>query len=184
VKLILVEGQNGAATDLHADDIRISWMADAIARLARDRELVDAAARRPAGLTQPRFRTAPWQPLAAAIDGQPLISAGASGATLVVASAAPADVLVTPLLLRSIANSIGGADDRESHEIVQIPDAVLRAWTRLPGGVVTPRLDTVERDDRRWLWIAVLVLLGAETWMRRGRRDDVAPLRSEESRVA
>ena len=33
-----------------------------------------------------------------------------------------------------------------------------------------PRIDTVDEDDRRWLWIAALVLLAVEAWMRRARR--------------
>ena len=126
----------------------------------------------------------PWYPLAYAADGRALISAAAAGGTLVIVSAAPADDLITPVLLRSIANSIAPeADSSAALEIVPIADSALRAWTRAPGPVIDPRIDTVERDDRRWLWLAALVLLGVETWLRHGRREDIA-VAEEASRVA
>jgi hypothetical protein len=112
-----------------------------------------------------------------------MISAAATGRTLTIVSTAPADALITPVLLRSIANSIAPEADASSLEIMPIADSVLRAWTRPPGAVIDPRIDTVERDDRRWLWLAALVLLGVETWLRRSRRPDIA-VAEEESRVA
>jgi hypothetical protein len=103
---------------------------------------------------------------------------------LVIVSGAAADALVTPLLLRSIANSVAPADDPTAHEILRLSDRWLQAWTRPPGAVIEPRADTIDRDDRRWLWVAALVLLAVETWVRRARRQDVAAVQAEESRVA
>jgi hypothetical protein len=43
----------------------------------------------------------------------------------------------------------------------------------------------VERDDRRWLWIAALCLLAIESWMRRVRSTGKPQVRPEEqARVA
>lgn len=181
VKLMLLRA--GAPADVKASDIRTPWVADAIARIAGDIVLQDEASKQATGIADPRFGMRPWYPLAYAADGRPLISAAAAGGTLVIVSAAPADALLTPVLLRSIANSIAPEADSSALEIVPIADSALRAWTRAPGTVIDPRIDTVERDDRRWLWLAVLVLLGVETWLRHGRREDIA-VADEASRVA
>lgn len=181
VKVILL--QRGAPAAVQANAIGTPWMADAIARIARDVELRDEARNQMTGFADTRFSTRPWYPLASAADGRGLISAAATGGTLTIVSAASADAVVTPVLLRSIANSIAPDPDFSSLEIVPIADSVLGAWTRAPGAVLNPRIDTVERDDRRWLWLAALALLAVETWLRRGRRQDIA-VAVEESRVA
>jgi len=49
---------------------------------------------------------------------------------------------------------------------------------------VSPRIDTVEQDDRRWLWLAVVGLLALETWMRRLRPTAVERRAAEDARVA
>ena len=54
----------------------------------------------------------------------------------------------------------------------------------LPAPVGSPRIDTVEQDDRRWLWLAVLVLLALETWMRRAQPTAVERRAEEHARVA
>ena len=76
-------------------------------------------------------------------------------------------------MLATLADAAAAAIDREplaplpdaaTHaEVVPIADGQLRAWTRPPAPVTAPRVETVERDDRRWLWVAVLVLLAVET---------------------
>ncbi len=128
---------------------------------------------------------APWQTLAFAADGRPLAVAAASANRLLVASAAPASDLATPVLLRSIANAIASVPDLRADEVVAIADPVLRQWSRPPAPMTAPRIDTVDRDDRRWLWGAVLGLLALETWMRRSRTADaVHQHRQEDARVA
>jgi hypothetical protein len=167
-----------------ASPIQLPWMADAAARIARDPDLRSAAARVTAGLTDPRFAAAPWQTLASAADGHPLAAAAASGARFVVASAAPPSDIATPVLLRSMANAIADAPDLRRAEVLPIADAVLRQWSRAPGPVAAPRIETVDRDDRRWLWLAALGLLAIETWIRRARPADVSQGREKAARVA
>ena len=160
------------------------WMAEAVARIARDLELGAAAGRVTAGLFDERFRATPWQTLAAAADGRPLAVAARSANRLVVASAAHASDVATPLLLRAIANAIATVPDLQRAEVVPVADALLRQWSR-PASPASPRIETVEPDDRRWLWLAALCLLGCEIWIRRARRADEANERREETaRVA
>ena len=184
IRVIVVDqsGQTSAAID--TSPLRLPWMTDAVARMVRDPDLQTEAARVSDGFAARRFPTPPWQPIAAAADGRPLISAASSSGTLVVASAANAVALVTPLLLRSLANNVAAPDDATKTELLPIADSRLRAWTRPPVPVTAPRVDTVERDDRRWLWVGVLALLAVEAWVRRARRDAVDLIDRETARVA
>jgi hypothetical protein len=89
------------------------------------------------------------------------------------------------VLLRSIANAIASVPDLRADEVVAIADPVLRQWSRPPAPMTAPRINTVDRDDRRWLWGAVLGLLALETWLRRSRTADaVREHREEDARVA
>ncbi len=184
VRLVVLDRAGRPPTPVTARPIRLPWMADTVAGIARDADLQDEAARMPSGLVDRRFVTTPWQPLVAGADGRPVASAAASSGTLIVVSAADAAALVTPLLLRSIANSVAPEDNATRSELLPISDAQLRAWTRPPAAVTDPRFDTVDRDDRRWLWGGVLMLLAVEAWMRRGRRDAAEPIEQETARVA
>ena len=37
-----------------------------------------------------------------------------------------------------------------------IADAVLQRWSRPAAPMASPRIEAMDQDDRRWLWIAVL----------------------------
>jgi hypothetical protein len=184
LRLLLVDQAGRTPATSEASPLRLPWMSDAVARIARDADLQTEAARVPTGFADPRFSAPPWQPIAAGADGRPLISAAEASGTLVIASAANAGALLTPLLLRSLANNTAAPDAAMQAEVLPIADGQLRAWTRPPAAVAAPRLETVERDDRRWLWVGVLALLGVEAWMRRARRDAVDTIDQETARVA
>jgi len=138
-----------------------------VARIARDPALLDESRRTARGFTDRSLAQPPWHPLTAAADGRPVAVAAASGDRLLVASVGADGDLLVPTLARAIAISLAPETDLRGAEIVPIPDSQLRAWTRAPGPPPPPRPENVERDDRRWLWAAVLVLLAIETWMRR-----------------
>jgi hypothetical protein len=152
-----------------AAPIQQPWMATAIARIAADRDLQAAGARVEAGFEDARFRSAPWQTLVAAADGRPLAAAAGSGDRLLVASAAPASDIATPVLLRAIANGLATEPDLRAAEVVPIPDATLRQWSRPASPPGAPRIGTLDEDDRRWIWLAVLCLMGMELWIRRAK---------------
>lgn len=159
-------------------------MADAIARISQHDDLQAAAARVNAGLTDARFSAAPWSPLAEALDGRPLIVASGSPSQLVIVSGAAAADLVTPILLRAIANATAAPFDLRRAEIVPIADAQLRNWSRPASPVGTPALNTIDEDDRPWLWLIALALLAVETWMRRARAATTREDAPEVARVA
>jgi hypothetical protein len=168
-----------------ASPIQQPWMADAASRVARDPDVRAAAARVATGSPDARFAAAPWQTLVSAADGRPLAAVAASSNRLLVASAAPATDMTTPLLLRSIANAMATRPDLQAAEVVPISDAQLRLWSRPAAPIASPRIENLDQDDRRWLWFAVLCLLGLEMGIRRRRRGNETDERREEiARVA
>jgi hypothetical protein len=183
-RLMVMDQSDRTSAAIDASPLRLPWMTDAVARVAHDPELQSEAARVSAGFAERRFTTPPWQTIAAGADGRPLISAAAAAGTLVVASAANAGALVTPLLLRSLANTIAAPDAATQAELLPIADSQLRAWSRAPAPETAPRVDTVEHDDRRWLWVGALVLMAVEAWIRRARRDAVDTIDEGTARVA
>jgi hypothetical protein len=147
--------------------IRTPWVADAVARIARDPALLDESRRTARGIADRSLLQPPWHLLTAAADGRPVAVAAASGDRLLVVSIAADGDLLLPTLARAIAISLAPEPDLRGADIVPIRDGQLRAWTRAPGPPPPPRPENVERDDRRWLWAAVVLLLAIETWMRR-----------------
>jgi hypothetical protein len=157
-------------------------MAEAVARLSRDGELLLVASQSASALSA-RDSAPPWHVVAVSSDGRPLIAAAAavvespaSGLQprenqLLIASAAAASDLITPLLMRAIVNSMAIAPDLAAAEVVPIPDPLLRAWSRPAPALSAPRVENIDRDDRQWLWAAALLLMAIETWMRRARRE-------------
>ena len=165
--------------------IQLPWMAEAVAQIARDPDLRATGARVATGLSDARFTAAPWQTLTSAGDSRPLAVAAGSAKSLVVVTAAPASAVAMPVLLRSIANALAPPLDLQAAEVVPIDDTVLRGWSRLPMPVTSPRVESVDDDDRRWLWLAALCLMALEMWIRRARPAEVADDPSEEdARVA
>ena len=67
-------------------------------------------------------------------DGGPPIVAARSSDRLLIASAAPAANLVTPLLLRSIANATVDRQTSRGDEVVPIADSMLQRWSCRPAG--------------------------------------------------
>jgi hypothetical protein len=169
VRLVIgADAARGPAVE-NATPVAEPWMADAAARIVRDSELQTAASHIENGLADDRFSNAPWQTLASAADGRPLLVA----ADRLVVSAAAATDIVTPLLMRAIANGVAPAADLQSAEVLPIADRQLQEWSRPASIPAAPNAEVLRRsdsdDDRRWFWIAALGLIALETWMRRAR---------------
>jgi hypothetical protein len=183
-RLVLIGTSVESTGIADARPVNEAWTADALASMARDRELQAEASDVPAGLNDTRFAAAPWQTLLSASDGRPLAAAAGSPAGFIVVSGAEPSSLVTPLLLRAMANGIAAPPDLRAAEVLPIPDAQLQGWTRPAAPVTAPRIDRVERDDRRALWVLVLALLALETWVRRARPAGAIEPHEEDARVA
>jgi len=167
-----------------ASPIRDAWIADGVAAIARDRDVRAAAKTTTAALDDARLLRSPWIVVAGGAAGRPLASAASVGGSLIVVCAAPADALVSALLLRAAMNAAGDRRVRAEAEVLTIPDSPLQEWTRRPGPAPPPRVETVEQDDRRWFWIAALVLLAIEWRMRTWQRDFSGGREQEDARVA
>jgi aerotolerance regulator-like protein len=184
---LIVAGAGGPSETDAVSPIRTPWVADAAARISQDLDLRAEAARVKSGFAEPTFLRSPWQPLVGAADGRPVVVAAASRTSQLVVIV-PAEITseaIAPVLLRAVAASLSPPNDPRSAEVIPISDAQLRAWTREPAPWTVPRLDTVDRDDRRWVWAFVLVLIAAETVMRRTRsRSEREDGKDEVARVA
>jgi hypothetical protein len=148
--------------------VRTAWIADAIARVARDAALQDAMAHEAQVLAP---MPAPWHLVAANADGKPVVAAAEDGAArLLVVTATAVDRLATAVLIRSLLDARANRPVPTSAEVVAIADAKLRAWSRAAGPAAEPRRETIVDDDRRVVWLLVLALVGLEAWMRRNDR--------------
>jgi hypothetical protein len=170
VRVLSTDMPDAAGIAASAVPIHDAWMADALAAIERHDDLRAASKQMASGLPDARFASSPWTPVARAADSGPLAVGAAASGALVLITAAPRDSFVSALLLRTAMNAIG---DRRlpGAETMAIPDAQVNAWTRAPGPAPAPRFDTLDRDDRRWLWIAALALLALEWRIRRSRAE-------------
>ena len=184
---LMIAGAPDETTIRAATEVHTAWIGDAIARVAADAAVTSAASevespaplrgRTAGGTTGSSARETPgvWHAIAAGADGSAIVTAAQSGNRLLVASAAPAAHVLTPVLIRSVLNALSAPPDFRGAEIVPIAAAQLDAWQRPPGFAPTPTphhpLDDVN-GDRRWLWGAVLCLIAIEEWIR--RRSDAA----------
>lgn len=170
-RLLIAEATSGVSGGLDAAPVRTPWIADAIARIARDADLRAATRQLTATLPTGTFDREPWHIVAEDRDGRPIAAASADRPDrLVVASATQPDQLATAVLMRSMLSAMAPASSFDDAEVVPISDAQLRAWSREPAVAASPSRDTADDDDRRPVWLAVLILLGVETWMRRHAR--------------
>jgi hypothetical protein len=102
----------------------------------------------------------------AAVAGIPF-SASADGDTLSVAtSVAPSSYEAAALVQAAVASWRDAAGHAEA-DVQTLPDDMLRAWTRPPGPADPSGWQLAERGDARWFWIASLLCLTAEWWVRR-----------------
>jgi len=139
-------------------EIRRPWMANAIDRIWRE------SSARSSLLNSARF------------DG--------SGDRLTVRVGATIPDADLARLIRLVLAAMGPAAEHPNEEILPIPDAQLRAWSREPGPASLPAVDG-RANDGRWFWLASLVLLAAESWLRSKQRAGAnEPALSETERVA
>ena len=98
------------------------------------------------------------------------VRASARDKTLVLGVDTPADSLAAAQITQAALNARLDRRAVAEREPARIPAGVLAQWTRAPappGADAWPR----SRDsDGRWLWLAVLGLMGLEMWVRRAHQ--------------
>ena len=98
------------------------------------------------------------------------VRASARDRTLVFDVATPADSLAAAQVTQAALDARFDRDELAEREPARLPGDLLAKWTRPPlppGDDAWPR----SRDsDGRWLWLAVLALMGLETYVRRARQ--------------
>ena len=168
IRVVFTGAPDYASAVSAAAPVRDAWIADALAAMARDDELRDAAALVAASSDQ-RLAAPPFVVVARALDGSPLAAGASAAGALLIVTAAPPASLSAPVLMRSALNAIGDRHTPLEAETESISDAQLNAWTRPPASLGF-RLEAMDHDDRRWLWIAALALLARE-WLLRSRKE-------------
>ena len=93
---------------------------------------------------------------------------GADGTLMVDVNARPG-TLIAAEVLKAALDARRDPQFTAAQEIARIPSRTLEAWGRAPAPADTAAWQRSEESDSRWFWIAALVLLGVESWMRRSR---------------
>ena len=156
------------------------WQGDVIARLRGDRALAGAvsaaAAPMPGGGPMPTdASTAALVPIARSADHRPVVLAGSDvegqRARLLLFVHADAGSLVSAATFAAIGRAVAPAVSVAELDPTRIDDETLARWRRPAAAAVSRETaDDAGESDGRWLWLAALLLLGAESWMRRNRR--------------
>lgn len=166
-------GRAGIVASAKAPDH--AWMSNTLIAVQRDEVLSAAAAQSPLSDTA---IAPPFAVLIRTQQGNPVVYAAQSsvnGATrLVFFHRGDASGLTTPALLAAVGEAAARNSGIRENELLTVSDASLRKLERAPGetGESETASDRAGADraglsDARWIWLAVLVLLALETWMRR-----------------
>jgi hypothetical protein len=108
----------------------------------------------------------PWVTLASNSRGEAVVRAAASGTELLVDVKAPVDSLFAAEVVRAVLNARIDPGGYDEHEVARADEALLVALSRPPGPVTREAWRTSEASDARWTWLAALMLLGVEQWLR------------------
>jgi hypothetical protein len=177
--VLMLPGYGGAAGVLRdAQAPGAPWMARAVTGMRRD-DVLAAAARQATAAAAARQTAAGVAvaavgddrliPVARAADGTPLIRAGAwddaGGTALLLVAELGAGELVAAAAVAAAARALAETVPVRERNTAVIPDEVLRGWER--DAVASTSVAGGTDADGRWLWLLVLLLLGAEALLRR-----------------
>ena len=90
--------------------------------------------------------------------------------TLVVGVDTPADSLAAAQVTQAALNARLDREVLTERERARTSADALAAWTRAPGPPGEDAWPRSRDSDGRWLWLAVLALMGLETYVRRSRQ--------------
>ena len=86
-------------------------------------------------------------------------------------------------LIASVLRALDASTPMPEQAPTVLTDTALKGWERSPATGSVPLLRAPESSHGRWLWVAALILLGIETWMRRSRTA-TEPVQVPHERVA
>ena len=87
--------------------------------------------------------------------------------TLVISADLAPDSWAAAVLLQAAFNASRDESSWLTHEPERIPAKRIAGWNREPPSTASPDSDKTTESDGRWLWLAALLLLTAETAIRR-----------------
>jgi hypothetical protein len=148
------------AGPIAATPIQRGWMLRTVLRLLDDPTVAGVASSAPSAVDTP------WTTLALTPDGRPLLRAAASGSELLLEVGAPVDGLFAAEVVRAVLTARLDPAGYDEHEIGPLDADLVNALTRQPGSVTRDAWRTADSSDARWLWLAAIVLLGVEQWLR------------------
>jgi Aerotolerance regulator N-terminal len=126
----------------------------------------------PPGAIRPLL--APW--MASAATAVPEARTGArDDQSMVVVLDATASSFELPRAIRAVRRALLAPTAWRELDPDRLPAATLAAWSRPAPPIADTDVHHAESNDGRWLWLAALVLIGLEMWLR--RRLDAGVLR-------
>ena len=147
--------------------IRSAWMFRTILRL-RDHPLLATSGQAASG-TSNASQEQGWVPVTRGADGATRVRAAALGRELFIDVAASADDLFAAAVVQAVLAARIEPAGYDEHEIARLDERATAALTRPAASVTRDAWRTAEATDARWCWLASLLLLAAEQWMRARR---------------
>ena len=86
-------------------------------------------------------------------------------------------------LIASVLRALDASTPMPEQAPTVLTDTALKGWERSPATGSVPPVRAPESAHGRWLWVAALILLAIETWMRRSRAA-TEPVQVPHERVA
>ncbi len=164
---IVFTNRNGTSVPPGMTSLRQRWMLRAALRVGEDGAVISTASTTvPANVGSVE---SPWTPLVNDSHRQPLVWVAAANDELVLRIASSPDSLFSAAVVRAALAARHPGDEYAEQEIASVEPATLSAWTRGPGPVDHSAWRRANSNDSRWCWLAALVLLGVEQWLRARR---------------
>lgn len=168
--VVVYPGYPGRATLLqHARPLRSAWMADVVARIGVDATLLTAASNVAASAPDDTAHTVAvvrtrvgFPPILAAADRDQ------GRDRLLLFSRAEAGSLTSAALIAAAHRALSSASPVAELDPATLSDSLIAAWQQPATARSAPGPDA-DASDGGWLWVAALLLLGAEAMLRRGR---------------
>ncbi len=166
----------GGARAANLEPVRAGWMLATLLRLKTDSEVADACAG--ADAKGSSRAGGPWQVIFRDRGNRPIVSAAATGRSLLLDIAAPPSALATAAVVHGALSARQGSSAQPEDDNHQMSAAELAALARSTSAVDTSGASRRLPSDARVLWLIVLALLAVEAFVRREQRSQTAKVRA------